>query len=85
MQLYGLTVADVAAMRAAQQGLCPICREPLPLGNQQHIDHDHVTGQVRGLLCGECNRAEGMLRGSPIRAERLAAYLRKHAPKLRIA
>jgi hypothetical protein len=81
---YGVSVEDVRAMRVAQNDRCAICVDPLPSGNQAHIDHDHDTGQVRGILCGDCNRAEGMLRGSPLRAERLAAYLRKHAPKLRL-
>lgn len=83
--LYGLTEEQVRALMDSQKGCCAVCREPLPGGNQTHIDHDHDTGQVRGILCGQCNRAEGLLRRSPLIAERLAAYLRKHAPRLRLA
>ncbi len=85
VRLYGLTGAQIAAILDEQRGLCAVCQDELPGGNQTHIDHDHHTGQVRGVLCGTCNRAEGMLRGSQLLAERLAAYLRKHAPKLRLA
>lgn len=64
--------------KGERRGQCIRC------GITTHVDHDHETGQVRGLLCSRCNTAEGCLLGSPIRAERLAAYLRKHAPKLKL-
>lgn len=82
---YGLTLEQHAAMLAQQKGLCAVCRDPLLPGHGgTNVDHDHDTGQVRGLLCRGCNSAEGQLKGSALRAERLAAYLRKHAPKLRM-
>ena len=83
-RLYGLTPDQMRELLASQRGCCAVCLDTLPGGNQTHVDHDHDTGQVRGILCGDCNRAEGILKGSPLRAERLAAYLRKHAPKLNL-
>ena len=70
------------ALFAAQNGLCPICSEPL-LGwlRMAHavVDHDHATGKTRGLLHGQCNMGLGCLGDSPTRLEAAAAYLRKHA------
>ena len=44
-------------------------------GRGTHVDHDHATGRVRGLLCSDCNLAEGFVRSSASRARMLAAYL----------
>lgn len=43
------------AQLACQDGGCAICRRP-PRKRRLHIDHDHATGRVRGLLCYRCNR-----------------------------
>jgi hypothetical protein len=55
---YGLTSADVEAMIEQQGGVCAICQERPP----QHVDHDHVSGRVRGVLCSCCNQALGNAR-----------------------
>ena len=54
---YGITAAQYDAMLAAQGGHCAICpaTEPSGRGKLFHVDHDHVTGRVRGLLCHACN------------------------------
>lgn len=52
----GITEADYNAMLAAQGGGCAICGNP-PKTRRLHVDHDHKTGRVRGLLCFRCNRA----------------------------
>lgn len=49
---YGLTVEQVKEMERQQNGRCAICAADL--GNY-HIDHNHKTGKVRGLLCHACN------------------------------
>lgn len=54
---YGITQDDVDRMVRAQGGRCAICRKRKKL----HVDHCHRTGKVRGMLCGTCNRAIGML------------------------
>lgn len=48
---YGLTMEQVRAMRASQNGKCAICDFALPLA----VDHCHTTGKVRGMLCLPCN------------------------------
>ncbi len=71
---YGIMADDVLAIRDSQRGLCAICLQ----GRKLHVDHDHNTGKVRGLLCGPCNRALGMLEDDPTRATRASAYLERH-------
>ena len=51
----GVTDEDYARMLDAQGGGCAICGNP-PRSRRLHVDHDHRTGKVRGLLCFRCNR-----------------------------
>lgn len=64
-------------MLADQGGLCAICRQPERTARNQvlAVDHDHSTGEVRGLLCSHCNRAVGLLADDPARLIRALAYL----------
>ena len=59
VSLYGLTLEDYDAMLEKQNDVCAICSQKTE-GNL-HIDHNHENNQVRGLLCGKCNRAIGLL------------------------
>jgi len=54
-QLYGVDRAKWDAMLQGQNGVCAICKTCLPAT----VDHDHLTNEVRGLLCGNCNRGLG--------------------------
>lgn len=71
---YGLDVDTVQAIFHAQGGLCGVCGKPLAPwpSAKTHIDHDHVTGAVRGILCSSCNRYEGWLKRN---GENLSRYL----------
>jgi hypothetical protein len=77
---YGISLVEYNLKVVAQGGLCPICLRPLA-GNRPHVDHDHTTKQNRDILCSRCNQAVGLLKESPVSAERLAIYLRKHGKK----
>lgn len=69
-------------MFEAQGGRCAICRQPETTrasnGSGAHrllsVDHDHMTGRIRGLLCHRCNSAIEMF-SEPGRIERLKEYL----------
>lgn len=60
---YGLTEADFESLLVKQGGVCAICKgPPIGKGNVYHVDHDHVTGRIRGLLCHACNLGLGGFR-----------------------
>lgn len=71
----GLTEESYLALKTSQGFACAICLSPFPEKPEPHIDHDHATGVVRGLLCGPCNQGIGLLRESAAILERAAAYL----------
>jgi hypothetical protein len=68
---YGITAEHFDAMFAEQGGLCAICRE----APAQHVDHDHKTNRVRGLLCFNCNGALGQFRDREDLMLRAVLYL----------
>lgn len=77
---YGITVARYEELHEMQGGLCAICGEPE--GKMQRgkvymlsVDHDHVTGEVRGLLCNNCNRAIGLLKDNTDILKKAIRYL----------
>lgn len=53
---YGINLDDYGRMYAAQDGRCAICEVAF---DRLAVDHDHVTGRVRGLVCGPCNLVLG--------------------------
>ncbi|MDQ1396542.1 MAG: hypothetical protein QOG64_1801 [Acidimicrobiaceae bacterium] len=59
---FGLTLEQYDEMLAAQLGGCAICGDPPEAGKALHIDHDHDTGEVRGLLCVRCNNGLGQFK-----------------------
>ena len=74
---YGLTLEAYASMLEGQDGLCAICQCAPEDGKNLYVDHDHNTGNVRGLLCICCNRALGLLHDDSEVVESLLEYLRK--------
>lgn len=61
LRRYNLTVAAWGQMVADCNGMCTICRREPDSVLELVIDHDHIYGIVRGLLCGTCNTGLGML------------------------
>jgi len=74
---YSLTKPELQEMLVKQQGCCAICDSPF-FSDKFRIDHDHQTGQVRGLLCVACNTALGLLDDNPGTAKRAMEYLSDH-------
>lgn len=73
---YGITLEQEIALREAQDGKCAICQDK-PEGDWLHVDHDHETGTVRGMLCGNCNMAIGLLRESIATLTNAITYLER--------
>lgn len=74
-QKYGISVGDWNRMLAEQGGACALCRW-VPTGHATlKVDHDHLTGRVRGLLCNQCNRhIMARVDSDPAIINRIAAY-----------
>ena len=56
---YGISQEDYTKMFEDQGGVCAICSDSCSTFDNLCVDHDHTTGQVRGLLCKSCNIALG--------------------------
>jgi hypothetical protein len=72
---YGITLAEYDAIFVLQGGRCAICKESCPTQRELAVDHDHVTGEVRGLLCTQCNNGLGRFKESPALLRKAADYL----------
>lgn len=78
LKSYGLTLEKYNQMLEAQEGGCAICGDKQAKTKRNGrfcIDHDHATGEVRGLLCSHCNRGIGLLGDNPDKLKAAAEYL----------
>lgn len=76
MELYGLSSEEYMKIYEYQDGTCAICKRARGLRKKLSVDHDHATGEVRGLLCQKCNRdVLGHLRDDVNALYRAADYL----------
>ncbi len=76
---YRITPEQYDAMLKAQGGVCAICKSAMRSKKKMHVDHDHATGHVRGILCTRCNFAIAYLRDEPRLIESALRYVRRHA------
>lgn len=78
---FRLTLVQYQEMFDSQDGRCAICKEPeRRIGKDGKmfplcVDHDHVTGVIRKLLCGDCNTAIGLMKDSILRLQSAITYL----------
>jgi hypothetical protein len=77
-RIYGMGSKGFDEFVKQQGGGCAICGNQDWAGHTPHVDHDHVTGNVRGILCRLCNTALGMIKDNPKTALAMATYLEKH-------
>lgn len=80
--LYGLTLDQAEEYMIAQWGMCAICKTKIVFQHKDRrhkacIDHDHITGKFRGLLCSPCNIALGCFRENPDTLRNAANYLER--------
>lgn len=80
VRTYGLRPGDYKRLLTAQDGVCAGCGPRTgrngTTGRRLAVDHNHTTGEVRGLLCATCNQQLGDQRDDPDTFQRLANYLR---------
>lgn len=80
MYRYGITAEQYSELLGLQGGRCAICKVNEPGGKSEvwHVDHCHDSAEVRGLLCGGCNRGLGQFKDDPSRLRSAADYLDRH-------
>lgn len=61
---YGITIEDFNLMFQNQGSVCKICKNSNTSGKNWHVDHNHSTGKIRGVLCSSCNQALGLTKES---------------------
>ena len=78
LRKYGLSLEDFNNMLVSQGGVCKICGTDNK-GRLLCVDHDHITGKVRALLCNNCNTGLGMLKDNILILEKALEYLKQHS------
>lgn len=73
---YNLTKEGYQYLFDAQNGVCAICDNPEKLRRRLAVDHDHISGKIRGLLCHRCNTAIGLLEDNIKTMEAAINYLK---------
>jgi hypothetical protein len=73
---YGIGADEFDELVRQQGGVCPICGRADP----EHVDHSHETGDVRGILCFNCNGGLGQFRDSIDALVAAADYLERADP-----
>jgi hypothetical protein len=73
--IYGISLEEYDAMLDRQGGVCAICKRKPDEGKALFVDHCHVTGRVRGLLCGKCNSVLAFGNDDPDILRAAIAYL----------
>ncbi len=73
---FGLTEEEYEEIVRFQKGVCAICHFPPKAGgNRLSVDHDHVSGLIRGALCWKCNRALGYMKDDVQALRAMTDYL----------
>ena len=76
LKKYGITVAQYNQLLKKQHNCCAIClKEASSFTKRLAVDHDHITGEIRGLLCTYCNRRHVGRHRDPVLVLRIAAYI----------
>lgn len=76
---YGISLADWHVMFDAQNRRCACCLSEKPKGRYWHVDHEHASGRIRGIVCAACNRTLGFLGDTADEVAESAARLVSYA------
>lgn len=75
---YGVTLGEYSIKLEDQNGKCAICKRYPEEGKRLEVDHNHITNQIRGLLCNPCNLGIGRLEDDPTLLRSAIAYLERY-------
>ena len=75
---YNISEEQYQEMFHLQGGVCEICKLECPTGKALAVDHSHQTGNVRALLCSECNTGLGKFKDNPTLLRAAINYLEKY-------
>lgn len=78
MHEYGISLDKYNELFQIQKGLCAICDSSCKSGKRLSVDHNHDTGEVRGLLCRICNTAIGFFGDDIKKLRKAIAYIEKY-------
>lgn len=85
LRKFNLSLEAYSVLFDSQNGVCAVCEKPEKVIIKKgfglrslSVDHNHINGKIRGLLCSTCNRALGLLYDDEIIIQNLLTYLRKH-------
>jgi len=70
---YGLSIEEYTKLLEIQNGKCAICENNIK--DELVVDHNHLTGKVRGLLCSRCNRFVGYVENFYLLIPKIKKYL----------
>jgi len=82
---FGIDLAQYNELFAKQEGKCAIClRHQSEFSRALAVDHDHLTGEIRGLLCSAHNTALGQFQDDIELLEKAISYLKNNKTGIRI-
>lgn len=73
---YNTTVNHIENLMLSMSSDCPICERAM---TRPHLDHNHVTGEVRNFICNRCNTTLGLVDESPDVLQRMISYIEYYA------
>jgi len=85
MKSFGMTIEEYDKLAEFQQNGCAICRLPCISGRRLAVDHNHETGEIRGLLCVKCNAVLGLINDDENLILKIIDYLKRTTWKDEIA
>lgn len=82
--VYGMDKQEYTRLLAVQKGLCMLCNRPSLNNRRLDIDHNHVTGVVRGLICNKCNLALGLVNENIPTLKKMVRYLNADSKRAKV-
>ena len=76
-RMYGMSLEEFTQLFNSQNNVCAICKGTEWKNKRPYVDHNHITGEIRGIICHKCNIAIGMIKEDINIAQSIIQYLIK--------